>query len=209
MQEVLDKILNTNSKIKIIRLFISRRQDFIASGRQIARMVKISPPAVHVALKDLYNQNVLKREIIGRQHLYSINNNNRVVKNILVPTFTGEFSIKGDIINFLKRQIVVNKLRKNILSIILYGSFQMGETEQTSDVDIAIIVTTTRSQLQIERIFIEKISEKFYDQFGIHLDTYIKTKTEFLNRLKKNLPPVSTLIQSYSVIYGKDPIDLR
>ena len=47
----LDNILNTGSKVKIIRLFVSRRKDFMASGRQIARLVNITAPAAHAALK--------------------------------------------------------------------------------------------------------------------------------------------------------------
>ena len=209
MNKILDRILNTNSKIKILRLFISRREDFIATGRQIAKMTKISPPAAHVALKDLNNQDMLKREIVGRQHLYKLNINNRTVKNILIPAFKSETSVKDDIFDFLKKQIVASKLKNDILSGILYGSFQTGKTDEKSDVDVAVVTSTKMSKQRIEKVFTEKITDKFYEYFGVHLDVYVKTKTEFIRRLKKNLPPVSTLLQSYSVIYGKDPLDLK
>lgn len=209
MQKTLDKILNTNSKLCIIRLLISRRNDFIASGRQIAKMVKISPPAVHVALKSLYNYEILKREIVGRQHLYKLNRANRIVKNMLIPTFMNELSIKDDIVDFLKKQITVNKLKEDIISVILYGSFQTGETDETSDVDIAIVTSTESSKKRIEKVFSETIGVTFHKYFGAHLDIYIKTKKEFINRIKKNLPPVSTMVKAYLIIYGKDPIFLK
>ena len=200
----LDNILDTKSKVKIIRLFASRRDDFMASGRQIAKLVNLSPPAVHVALKELYNQDILKRDIIGKQHIYRMNYSSRLVKDILHPAFKKESSIKVDIANFLLKKIKTYKLH-GIISIILYGSITKGETHATSDCDIAIITKDTLSKKAVEDVFIEKISTEFYEYFGISLDAYIKTEKEFMSRLKKKLPPVSTLMKAHAVIYGKDP----
>lgn len=210
LDKALDNILNTASKVKIIRLFTSRREDFIASGRQIARMVGITAPTAHAALKELFNQDILKREVIGRQHIYRLNTNNRVVTNILKPAFKKELSIKEDILNFLKKIIEEKRIKDKIVSVLLYGSLETGTTDEKSDVDIAIIVKNKTSKNTIESTFvIEDIANQFYDYFGIHLDFYLKTKDEFIKRLKKNQPPVSTLMQSYSVVYGKDPIKLK
>jgi len=57
--------------------------------------------------------------------------------------------------------------------------------------------------------FIEELAVQFSDYFGIQADAYIKTKDEFVGRMRKNLAPVSTLLKSYSVILGKDPIELK
>ena len=122
IEKALDNILNTNSKIKIIRLFTCRREDFMASGRQIAKLTGITPPAAHAALKDLYNQDILKRDIIGKQHIYRLNINSRTVKNILKPAFKGESSIKKDICDFLKKEIAKKRLKNKIISLVLYGS---------------------------------------------------------------------------------------
>lgn len=203
----LDNILNSNSKLKIIRLFISRGNNFIASGRETARLTKISPPAAHAALNDLYNQNILKRDILGKQHIYRLNSNNRVVKKILIPAFTSEISIKEDIFEFLRQKIKEKKMSGDLLSLILYGSLQKGAPDAKSDVDIAVITKNKICKRKVEKMFIEDIAEQFHDYLGLHLDVYIKSKDEFINRLKKNLPPVSSLIRSYSVIYGKDPLD--
>jgi predicted nucleotidyltransferase len=101
------------------------------------------------------------------------------------------------------------KVRNLIVSFILYGSLQSGETRQGSDCDVAVVVKDEASKKRMEDIFIEKISGEFSKYFGIHLDSYIKTASEFKDKLKKNLPPVSTLMNSYTVIYGQDPKGLR
>ncbi len=96
-----------------------------------------------------------------------------------------------------------------IKSLMLYGSLAQGKTHNTSDCDIAVVAKDSRSKRRIEDIFIEKISAEFSEYFGISLDAYVKTYDEFVKRLKRRLSPVNTLMKSYIVIYGKDPIDFR
>ena len=204
MEMKLDNILNTKSKVKIIRLFASRREDFMASGREIAKLISLTPPAAHVALKELYDQDILKRDIIGKQHIYRMNYSSRLVKDILRPAFQKEYSIKDDIVNFLLKKIKMYKLR-GIVSVMLYGSIAKRVTHERSDCDIAIITKDAKCKKAAEDVFIEKISAEFYEYFGVSLDAYIKTEKEFVGRLKKNLSPVSALMKAYTVIYGKDP----
>ena len=209
IEKALDNILNTNSKVRIIRFFISKREDFIATGREIARLTDISAPAAHATLKDLCNLDVLSRKIIGKQHLYKLNINNRIVKNILIPAFKKELSVKKDIINFLKNEMKTKRLTDKIVSLIFYGSLQKRSETEASDVDIAIITKNKANRAQVEKLFLEDISSRFHEYFGTHLDAYIKTQDEFIKRLRKNQPPVSTLIKSYTLVFGIDPLDMK
>ena len=209
IEKSLDNILDSKSKIAIMRLFISKTAEFKATGREIGKLTHFSAPAAHSALKELYNQGVLRLENIGRQHIYSLDSNNRIVQKILKPMFKEELSLKDEIKNFLVRQIREANLHKKIISLILYGSLQKGETHDKSDVDIAVILKNKKDKDEIEDKFLNNISFKFYEYFNTHLDVYIKTKEEFCTKLKKNLPPVSTLMKSYSVVYGKEPLEIE
>lgn len=122
MGKILDSILNTGSKVRIIRLFISRRKEFMASGRQIARLVNLTAPAAHATLKALYSQGILKRDIIGRQHIYSLAGNNKLVEQILKPMFQGEISIKEETEGHIAKQI----RDKNVY--VIAGSNGSGKT---------------------------------------------------------------------------------
>ena len=208
-KQALNTILNTDLKLKIIRLYASRREDYTSNGREIARKTGFSAPATHTALKDLYSQGILKRSIIGKQHLYRLNTENRIVKEILIPTFKKELSIKEDVSDFIRSQIIDHNIDKKISSIYLYGSFIREKKDKVNDVDLAVIVTKSHDKDQVEKIFLEKISGSFYNYFDAHLDVYLKSKTEFINKVKKQLPPVSELIKSYSVVYGKDIAELN
>lgn len=208
IEKSLDNILSSKLKIAIIRLFVSKASEFKATGREIAKLTHFSPPAAHAALKELYNQGILRLDNIGKQHIYSIDNNNRIVQKILKPMFKEEISLKDELKDFLIRQVQESGIKKKLVSLLLYGSLQKGVTHNKSDVDIAVIIKNKKDKKEIEEKFLNEISVKFYDYFKAHLDTYIKSKEEFRVRLKKNLAPISTLMKAYSVIYGKEPLEI-
>jgi predicted nucleotidyltransferase len=85
---------------------------------------------------------------------------------------------------------------------------QKGTANDKSDVDIAVIVKGKKDTKEINDKFLNDISVRFYSYFNAHLDAYIKTKDEFRSRLQKNQPPISTLMKSYSIIYGKEPLEI-
>lgn len=207
-EKSLDNILNSKSKIAIIRLFVSKTSDFKATGREVAKLTRFSAPAAHAALKELFNQGVLRLDNIGKQHIYSVNNENRIVQKILKPMFKEEVSLRGELKDFIIKQVKKAGIKKNIVSVILYGSLQRGEANDKSDVDIAVIIKNKKDKKEIEEKFLNEISVEFYKYFKAHLDAYIKTKDEFRARLKKNLSPISTLMKAYSVIYGKEPLEI-
>lgn len=208
IEKSLDNILNSKLKIAIIRLLVSKSAGFKATGREMAKLTRFSAPAAHASLKELYSQGVLKLDTIGKQHIYSIDSDSRIVQRILRPMFKEETSLKDELKDFLINRIQESGIKKKIVSLLLYGSLQKGITHNKSDVDIAVIIKNKENKKEIEDKFLNDISVKFYDYFKARLDTYIKTADEFRERLKKGLPTVSTLMKSYSVIYGKEPLEI-
>lgn len=204
----LDNVLDSKLKLAIIRLMVGKNGDFKATGRAIAKMIGFSAVSTHDSLKDLYNQKILNLEIIGRQHIYSLDRGNRTVQKILIPMFKNELSAKKEIVEYLRTQIRSSGLSSKIVSVILYGSLQRHQTHEQSDVDIAVIVSNGKDLTAVENFFAEKVTDSFNRYFRAHLDIYLKAAVEFRLRLKKRLPPVSDLMKSYSVIWGKEPLEV-
>ena len=73
---------------------------------------------------------------------------------------------------------------------------------------MAVVVAKAADVKRVEEIFNSAIAGRFKSYFGVHLDCYVKSAAEFRERLKKNLSPVSTLIKSYFVLYGKEPLEV-
>lgn len=204
MNETLNEILNTEIKVKILRLFAQRQEGYQATGREVARQIQTTAPSAHAALKALYDQHVFLMEPIGRSHVYVLNRKNRVVQDILLPAFSVEKNFKEDMAAFLKNKVRETGLQKKICSMLFYGSRQADRSHAGSDLDIAVVVARETDAQKVYQVFLDQICHDFFDYFGITLDPYVKSKKAFLDLLKKNLPPVSTLSKSYEVIYGQD-----
>lgn len=203
----IEEIINSPSKLAILRVFASRR-GLKATGRQIAKLVGYSAPSTHDSLKDLRDRNILKLDIIGKQHIYALNEQDRIVQKIIRPMFAAESNIKNEIRDFLLNEFKRAKLKAKIASLILYGSMQTETAKKGSDVDIAVVVPRAVDLRPVENAFLSEIAPRFKAYFGVQIDPYIKSATEFKERLKKNKPPVSTLMKSYFVLYGKEPLEV-
>lgn len=203
----IEEIINSPSKLAILRVFASRR-GLKATGRQIAKLIGYSAPSTHDSLKDLRGRNILKLEIIGKQHVYTLNEEDRIVQKIIRPIFAVESNIKNEIRDFLLKEFKRAKIKTKIASLILYGSMQTEKAKKGSDVDVAVVVYRSAGMRQVEYIFLSEIAPKFKAYFGVQIDPYIKSVADFRELLKKNKPPVSTLMKSYSVLYGKEPLEI-
>lgn len=203
----ISEIIDSPLKLAILRVLASHK-GFKATGRKIAKLSGYSVPSTHESLKDLHSRNILNFEIIGKQHIYTLNEEDRIVKKIIRPMFEVENGFKEEIRDFLLDEIKKVGIKQAIVSLILYGSAQKGTADQGSDIDIAVIVARQGDVYRVSDIFISTIIGKFKAYFGVHPDFYVKTAVEFRDRLKKNKPPVSTLIKSYSVLYGKEPLEV-
>ena len=201
----IDNVLDSSSKLAILRVLTSRK-GFKATGREIAKLAGYSVPSTHASLKDLHTKDILLLDIIGKQHIYSLNEDSRLVKRIIRPIFQAENNFREEVKNFLLTELKKSGIKP--VSLILYGSVQRGEAKQKSDVDIAVVTAQTADTKMVEETFISTIAPRFHTYFGAHLDLYVKTAVKFRQRLKKGQPPISTLMKSYSVLYGKEPLEI-
>jgi len=119
----IDEILDSPSKLAILRVFATR-EGLKATGREIAKLAGFSVPSTHESLKDLYERNVFVREIIGKQHIYSLNEEDRIVQKIIRPMFEAENNYKREISDLLLEEIKKAGIKNAIVSLILYGSVE-------------------------------------------------------------------------------------
>jgi predicted nucleotidyltransferase len=150
----------------------------------------------------------LKLEVIGRQHVYALNEEDRIVQRIIRPIFAAEGNLKNEVRDFLLEGFRRTGIKAKIASLVLYGSLQTGTAKKGSDIDVAVVVARAADLRLVEEMFLSEITPRFKAYFGVQLDPYIKSTAEFKDRLKKNKPPVSTLMKSYCVLYGKEPLEV-
>ena len=91
---------------------------------------------------------------------------------------------------------------------MINGSLQKKTAQEGSDADVAVVVARSTEVDRIADVFLSIVAPRFKAYFGIQLDAYVKSAVDFRRLRRKNRPPVSTLMQSYSVLYGKEPLEI-
>ncbi|MFW6142052.1 MAG: nucleotidyltransferase domain-containing protein [Candidatus Saliniplasma sp.] len=94
--------------------------------REIARQSEISPSTASNILRDLEQENMLAKEIVGRQTFYSVNMNNPVIK---------QFKVFDNVLNLYH---IVHKIKEVSDKIVLFGSAAKGTNTKNSDIDLFI-----------------------------------------------------------------------
>jgi predicted nucleotidyltransferase len=159
-------MLGKNNTLKTLTPFIEfPHKEF--ELRQIARNVKLSPPAVKTHI-----QKLLKEELIIKSEkeygtktnpCYSANTQNKAY--ILYKQLYNKEK--------LTKSGVIEHIYENILpgSIVLFGSFQRGEDSQNSDIDIFVESSEKIIDLQeFEKKLNKKIELHFKEDFKKYPD---------------------------------------
>jgi predicted nucleotidyltransferase len=198
----LDKILNNETKVKILRFLFKTNAEW--NGRQIAKEIGVTPATTHKALQSLDKEGVLLLHNIGKTHVYTLRHNNFTVSNMLKPLFAQEEKILDGIFSIIKRKISNSSIGKGIISVVLFGSVSLSKERPTSDIDIAVIVRDLGIKHKAELLF-EKIDKKISEEFGNTVSAYINTASEFKSKYKKGLAVIKNILKSNKLIYGKPP----
>lgn len=196
----LDNILNTEAKIRILRFLCRTGAEW--NGRQIAKEIGVTPKTAHMALNALNKEKVLLLRNMGKTHVYSLNEDNFLVAELLKPLFLKEDNILNDIIKVIKRKISTSKAKGVILSVAIFGSISKREDHPSSDIDLAVIVKNTNAKTITERLF-EEIGLKISEEFGNIISPYINTKAAFKAKYKKGPPVIKNILKSHTLVYGE------
>ena len=203
----LEKILDSQIKVAIMRV-LSSGVDRRMGGSEIARATGFSIPSTHDSLKALYAVGVVTMELLGNQHVYALNRKDRIVQKIILPMFKAEGNWRKDIKEKIVQGMKDAGILQSVVSVILYGSVQQGSAKPGSDLDLAVLVKSAANLQRVRESFMGPLAQDFAAYFGMRLDPYIKTAEEFSKMLKRNSPPISTLMKAYAVLYGKEPLEI-
>jgi len=195
----LDRILDNAVKSKILRFLCKTNAEF--NGRQIAKAIGVTPATAHKALQSLNGEGVLSLRNMGKTHVYTLNQNNFVVKNLLKPLFVREEEILPRIFTIIRQVLASSNVRKDIISVALFGSVSLQQDHSASDIDVVVVVTHAEVKSKVEKIF-EKAGERIGRTFGNNLAPYLNTKREFQEKYRKGLGVIKNIIRSHKLIYG-------
>lgn len=202
----LDTILDSQAKIRILRFLCKTGAQW--NGRQIAKEIGMTPATAHKALQSLHREGMLSLRNVGKTHLYELNAKNSVVSGTLKPLFSREGRIMGEILDIVKHAIASSRVKRDIASVALFGSVHAGQDQAGSDIDLLVIVENQAAKPLAQHLF-EDIDSKIAGRFGNVVSPYINTLAEFKAKRSKGLPVIKEILQSNTVLYGRDPGSLE
>jgi predicted nucleotidyltransferase len=189
----LQHIFSAQSNVIVLRTLNSRVVGI--SGRETARISKLSIRTVQNTLAHLESLGLVNRTIGGRDHLFMLDRNNKIVVKLINYIFDFESKFKSEILTSIKK-----KLSALASSLILFGSVARGEEDYTSDFDLCIVYVKNKSKVEAA---VSELRDKLYDDYKITLAPFFILETDFKKRAKQNLSPVNNILKEGVLIAGK------
>jgi len=159
------------------------------SVRGCAKRAGIAASAAKGHLDWLYSMHVVKRRIVGRTHLYSID-----ISNVLARHYKLLFSLHE-----LSAAKLVEELIERwpeISSIVLYGSVARGDDDAKSDIDILVI---SRKKIRVAGLRSERTLKR-------ELTILSYTLPEWREKAKRDKVFYDRVIVDGIVLYGEIPV---
>lgn len=193
INNVLQHIFSSPSNVIVLRTLNSRVVGI--SGREIARISRLSNRTAQSVLANLESLGVVNRTIGGRDHLFTLNRNNIIASKLIKYIFEFEDGFGKEIIFSIKK-----KLSTLVSSLILFGSVARKEENYSSDFDLCIVYTNNKHKIENT---VSELRDKLYDEYKVTLAPFYITETDFKKRAKKNLSPVNNILKDGILLAGK------
>jgi predicted nucleotidyltransferase len=142
------------TRARVLDVLLSNRTPL--SGRTVARQAGLSPTTTNGALGDLAAHGIVKSNTKGRAHLWVLQEDNDLVKQM-----EGFARVPDK----MAGQVVVNALGSEPISVMLFGSVARGESGPSSDVDL-LVIAKDRKQGQNFRRHAHKASSALRQKVG-------------------------------------------
>lgn len=198
ISKTLNYIFSSRSHIAVLRSLFNYTTGI--TGREISRLTGYSPKACHETLTSLEKLNIIKRIRGGRDHLFSLNREHYLFKNILFSAFEIENSYLNTIKDDLRRC-----LKNRCISAYIFGSTVRGEDTPESDFDICLVYENGNQKKLLENE-IHRLKNHFFDKYGIIISPLYFSKNEFYKRKKNKKSPVPGILKEGINIFQKQNV---
>lgn len=193
-------VLHEDAQTRVLRFLWRSRAEW--SGREIARKVGLSAPACHETLKKLDARGLVELRRVSNVHLYKINSENYLVRNVFALQFEAEAAMPKQIVAAVKKSLVASP-KSDIVSIVLFGSMARGTERLGSDLDLLVVVPAKESVKALEPR-IERLRTLLFKRFSMPLSPYVQTLSELQDKHRRELPLIREILKDGRIIFGQD-----
>ena len=196
----LDQILTNRGKVRLLRALMPLSRP--VSGREAAKLARLSQTPALRALDDLVALGVLRRTETPSQHLYEVNRAHQLVREGLEPLFRAEQERIGRVLDVLRT--VLEHSGNGIALAAVFGSAARGEDDTESDFDVLVVAN---EESDVERLH-DRMADaipRLEEEFGLDLSPVVLPLARFREMYRSGDPLVSDVLRDARVILGNRP----
>jgi predicted nucleotidyltransferase len=169
----LEEIFSSKVKIAVMKLMCLNPETKY-SGREMARLLKISASRVSEVLELFRKNKMVNRERVGRASQWGLNK-----ESVLVNEVSGVINLEGKIYKELKSRIYETLLKeRSILEVIMYGSVVKRKEKTESDIEVFILVKTKKDK-ELAAELVGKLNKYLLPRYGNVISELIYSEREW------------------------------
>lgn len=193
----LDHILTSRGKVRLLRALMPLSRP--VSGREAAKLARLSQTPALRALDDLVSLGVLRRAETPSQHLYEVNRTHQLVREGLEPLFRAEQERIGRVLDALRA--LLGKDADRIASAAVFGSAARGEDHPGSDFDV-LVVAKDESDVEPLHDRLAGSIPRMEEEFGLDLSPVVLPLSRFREMHRNGDPLVADVLRDARLITG-------
>jgi UTP:GlnB (protein PII) uridylyltransferase len=198
-QHPLDAVLNSESKVRILRFFCRKGGEWI--GRRLAAELAMNPVTAHKALRALHQATILDFRKVGSNYVYSVRDDHYLVREVFRPLFEREAAARSHLLALLKAGLGT-RLRPHIVTVAIYGSLARGQERPRSDIDLIVLVNSSRAKHRVHAA-LDRRGDDVIKAFGNPLALYVNTVREAQGKARRRLPLFTNILHDHQLVWGK------
>lgn len=175
--EPLDEILGNRVQVKLLRVLVRTKGSF--TGRELARLIGYSQNQTRLALGELERNGLVLRQSAGRSYLYSADNENILITDLLEAGFRLEDALLDRL-----AAVYSDEIGRDLDSVILFGSVARGEEKPESDIDLVVVVKD-KADLKAVEDKVAEASVKVTRRFGNQATAIVVMKSDYARKSRQ------------------------
>jgi predicted nucleotidyltransferase len=125
-----------------------------------------------------------------------------IVTDLLKPLFNAEDQYAEKFLQAVSKKVSGSVLKKEILSVVVFGSVSRREEGPVSDLDLFIVIRDGRQKHAVENLFFE-IDRMNIMKACMSVEPHVSALSEFQEKFRTGLPLIKNILKSNRVIYGR------
>lgn len=171
----LNNFFSCHSKIDILRTII--QSDKPQSGRQIAAKAGLSPRSCQLSLDELVKLKALERTASGKAYYYSVNLDNQIVTDLIIPIVQQEERLTNSVVDSLRSKFG-RKSKKGIRGVYFLETWPRTWGGKGDSARLMAVLSNNSAPAELEKNLSETV-EMMLRTYGMPANYVILSSEDF------------------------------